>query len=251
VWLKDGKVFRQGASIDRLPLLLDLGALDRFDRLLSGAVSWVFLTEDRNTRFLQILVEQAGFNVNETLIVSYKTSSNLEAAKLLAGFVKEVAANTRIVIHRDRDFMTDAEVEKVAAGIVQSGAVAFLTEESDLECYFIRPAHLGQHLGVPADQVEQWLSEVAQTNHMSLQHAFTRKRDEIKRQMYREHPDQCPETLGLLGDVMPLPKDKRHGKAMLKLIRANIQAKFGQTPNLLLPTPHLGSWRLEQIRVQP
>lgn len=30
-WLKDGKVFKQGISLDKLPLLLDIGALDRFD----------------------------------------------------------------------------------------------------------------------------------------------------------------------------------------------------------------------------
>lgn len=247
VWLKDGKVFKQGATIDRLPLLLDLGALDRFDRLLNGAATWVFLTEDRNTKLLQLLAEQAGFPAGETVFVSYKSSSNLEAAKLLAEFIKEAAEGTKVVIHRDRDFMTDVEAERVVENILSVGAIPFISEGSDLECYFLEGSHISHLLEATAEEVETWLSEIAGADHVSLQHVFTRKRDEIRRAMYRENPDACPDTLGLLGDAVPLPAGKRHGKAMLKLTRGKMHLKFGRTVNLIAPSPHLRSDRLEQI----
>lgn len=247
VWLKDGKVFKQGPTIDRLPLLLDLGALDRFDRLLNGAAQWVFLTEDRNTAPLQLLAEQAGFPIGETLFLSYKSSSNLEAAKLLATFIQEASEGTRIVIHRDRDFMTDAEVERVAANISAGGAIAFVTEVSDIESYFIGFSHLGHLLELGSDEVETWLSDLATTEHVSLQHQFTRKRDEIRRVMYRENPDACPDTLALLGDAVPLPIASRHGKAMLKLVRGMMHERFGKVTNVLQASPHLVSHRLRQI----
>jgi hypothetical protein len=251
VWLKDGKVFKQGPSIDRLPLLMELGALDRFDSLFQGNVGWVFLTEDRNSELLKILLARAGFAAAECLVISYKTSSNLEAAKILGSFVNEVAPNTKVVIHRDRDFMTDEEAARVSAGIAQAGAIPYITEGSDLEDHFVRPAHVAARLNVGLAEVEEWISALAQENHNALQHSFTRKRDEIKRQIYRADPDQCPDTLALLGNHLPLTPEKRLGKAMLRLIRARMHERWQTTANLLLPSPHIDSARLDAIRAAP
>lgn len=251
VWLKDGKVFKQGQSIDRLPLLMDLGALDRFDSLLQGNVGWVFLTEDRNSELLKILLGRAGFVSATYLVISYKTSSNLEAAKILGSFVIEIAPNTKVVIHRDRDFMTDEEAARVSAGIVQAGAIPYITEGSDLEDQFVRPAHVAARLNAAVADVEGWISALAQEHHNALQHSFTRKRDEIKRQMYRDNPEQCPDTLALLGNQVPLAQEKRQGKAMLRLIRGGMQDRWQTTVNLLLPSPHIDSGRLDAIRAAP
>lgn len=251
VWLKDGKVFKQGPSIDRLPLLMDLGALDRFDSLFQGNVGWVFLTEDRNSELLKILLARAGFAAADCLVISYKTSSNLEAAKILGSFVNEVAPNTKVVIHRDRDFMTDEEAARVSAGIAQAGAIPYITEGSDLEDHFVRSAHVAARLNVGLAEVEEWIAALAQENHNALQHSFTRKRDEIKRQMYRDDPDQCPDTLALLGNQLPLAPEKRLGKAMMRLIRARMHERWQTTVNLLLPSPHIDSARLDAIRAAP
>lgn len=248
VWLREGKVFKQGPAIDRLPLLMDLGALDRFDRLLNGNVPWVFLTEDRKNVMLDKLLERAGFPKDQVLTISYKTSTNLEAAKLLAGFIKDVAADTKVVIHRDRDFMTAEEVSKVETGIRDAGAIPFITDGSDLECYFVNSAHAAQLLNVGPQEVEDWLSALALAEHIQLQHSFTRKRDDIKHSLYRGKLDQCPDTQALLGVAVPLPPPLRKGKTMMKLMREGMTAKFGKSIDLLQGTPHLGAPRLEAIR---
>jgi hypothetical protein len=208
----------------------------------------VFLTEDRNSELLKILLARAGFAVADCLVISYKTSSNLEAAKIFGSFVNEVAPNTRVVIHRDRDFMTDA---RVSAGIAQAGAIPYITEGSDLEDHFIRSAHVAARLNVELAEVDEWISALAQENHNALQHSFTRKRDEIKRQMYRDAPEQCPDTLALLGNQVPLAPEKRLGKAMLRLIRQRMHERWQTTVNLLLPSPHVDSARLDAIRAAP
>lgn len=248
IWLREGKVFKQGPDLERLPLLMDLGALDRFDRLLNGNVQWVFLTEDRKSLMLERLLERAGFPKDQVLTISYKTSSNLEAAKLLAGFIKDVAAETKVVIHRDRDFMTAEEAARVEAGVRDSGAIPFITEGSDLEDYFLRPDHVASLLGVQSHEVEQWLSELAQTEHIKLQHSFTRKRDEIKQTLYRGKLEECPDTQALLGNAIPLPAVLRKGKTMIKLARDAMHRRFGKTVDLLQSTNQLGAPRLDAIR---
>jgi energy-coupling factor transporter ATP-binding protein EcfA2 len=228
-WLKDGKVYQQGQGIDKLPLLMDLGALDSFDRLLAGTIKYVFLTEDTDMAMLKMIAKHIGLKENEVLFFSYKTSSNLEPAKILARFIKDITPNTEVYIHRDRDFMTDSEVSVIKGKISSSGATPFITDGCDLESYFLEPDHLALLLNVDNNMVEDWLNTIAQSNHAQLQHSFTRKRDDIKKLLYRDSPETCPNTLALIGNDIPLPSQLRHGKELLKKARKEMHSHFSKT----------------------
>lgn len=250
VWLKDGKVSRQGINLDRLPLLLDIGALDSFDRLMAGQTKWVFLTEDSDASMLESLAEISGFPRRETLFFSYKTSSNLEPAKILAEFILEISAQTVVIIHRDRDFMTTDEVEKVCMKIAECGAVPFITEPSDVEGYFVAPEHIAAMTKRELADVTVWLDDIATAEHTKLQHEFTRKRDEIKSLLYRKDVGKFPDTLTLIGNTIPLTSDKRRGKFMLKKIRGSCKDFTGAEVDFLVPSAFLKSPALELIRNQ-
>lgn len=239
VWLKEGKVNEQGIGLTKLPILLELGALDSFDKLMGGAFDWVFLSEDRDRRMLEILLEANDFPLTRCLFYSYKTSTNIEAAKLLTDFIRESAPLTQVVIHRDRDFMTHGEVGRVADNIKTCGAIPFITGGCDIESYFLNPDHLSSLVGIPVADVLGWLDEIALSEHMELQHVFTRKRDEVKGALYRGNHKDCPDTIGLLGNVIPLPPQLRHGKKILKRVRAGLKAKFAVVTEVVAPSPAL------------
>lgn len=248
VWLKNGSVFKQGVDLERLPLLLDIGALDSFDRLMAGEIGFVFLTEDRDKRMLQALAAHSGFQKQKCLFYSYKTSSNLESAKILASFILESAPKTTVVIHRDRDFMTDEEAAAVSAKIAEVGAEPFLTEHSDVEGYFVVPEHLSELTGKDPEEVAGWLDAIALEEHVAIQHEFTRKRDEVKQLLYRgADAGKFPDTVALIGKDIPLPPGKRVGKSMLKRVRSRIQEFCGKTPDLLKATIHACSPALKGI----
>lgn len=247
VWLQDGKIIEQGYSIDRLTLLMDLGALDTFDRLREGQIEWVFLTEDSSKVYIKKLAQSSGFDMINSVIYTYKTSSQVHSAIYLSEFIKDIAPNTKIIIHRDRDFLTDNEIEWVAEQIAISGAHHFITEESDIEGYYVNPSHLSVLLNEDEDNVETWLSDLAVQNHNNLIHKFTRKRDEAKI-LYRRRNENPPDTLNLLGADNPLPPEKRLGKFMFKKVRGGMQERFGKSVDITQPTPHLISPRLVQIR---
>lgn len=250
VWLKDGAIQEQGDHINKLSLLLDLGALDSFDKLRSGQTSLLVLTEDRDKSYLEFILEQNGFQMGEVLIYSYKTSSNLEGATLFVDFLSSVAPACKVMIHRDRDFMTPTEVDKVRRGIESSGAIPFITEGSDIESYFLADAHLAQLLEVVHDDIVAWKNQLATDNHVSLQLQFTRKRDEIKNKMYRDNRDECPDTLGLLGTAVTLPEHNRKGKFMAGKINGAMHARFGRVVNLRSPSPALVSNSLQDAMQQ-
>ena len=247
VWLKEGKVYNQGVGLDRLPLLLDIGALDSFDKLMAGVIEGGFLSEDSDMSMLKILANNSGFPIDQSLFFSYKTSTNLEPAKILAAFILEISPATKVIIHRDRDFMNDDEVNKISLKITSCGAIPFVTEGADVEGYFVHSKHISDRIGVQRENIKMWLAEIAQANHNELQHRFTRKRDDVKRLLYKDNPEDCPETLELIGNDIPLPASKRHGKFMLKKVRAGMHERFGMVDDLLVATEGLNSPRLKAI----
>ena len=245
-WLKDGKIVEQGHSLNRLSLLMDLGALDTFDKLREGEVDWVILSEDSSKNYIYKLAEASGFDMANTVIYTYKTSSQIHSAIYLAEFIRDIAPNTTIVVHRDRDFLTDVEIGWLSEKISNSGAHPFITEGCDIESYFIDPAHLAEVLDEEVEDVEAWIEDIATRFHNRLVHKFSRKRDEA-RYFYRNREEEPPDTMALLGEDNPLPPEKRLGKFMSKKVRGEMHEEFEKTVDIMQITPHLTSPRLVQI----
>jgi ABC-type cobalamin/Fe3+-siderophores transport system ATPase subunit len=228
VWLRSGELAEQGGHLPRLPLLLDLGAVDGMDRIRAGEVDWFVLSEDSDYSMLKVLLASAGFNVARCEIRSYAASSRLEAAIELASYIRDESPRTRVLIHRDRDFMTVDEVDRVKEKIMRSGAHPFITRGSDVESYFVDPEHIAVISGSTASDVREWLDALATSWHVVLQHQFTRKRDDVKATLYRGRSDGAPDTADLLGRVVPLSAEKRMGKEMLRRCRDASRDKFGR-----------------------
>jgi energy-coupling factor transporter ATP-binding protein EcfA2 len=247
IWLKAGVVSQQGMSLDYIPILPDIGALNDFDRLKAGKIEWLFLSEDTDMEPLKFLALQMGFNMKGSLFFSYRGISNFDTAVTVARFVHEISPNTKVVIHRDRDFMTDEEVTRAVARVEKVQAKLFVTEGSDIESYFTTPEHVANLTSLSDAEVNAWLDEIATQNHVQLQHSFTRKRDEVKRALYKSDPENCPDTISLLGNSIPLPLDKRLGKFILSRLHASMSAKTSKSTNLVQLSTKLVSSRLVEI----
>lgn len=246
IWMKEGLVHDQGLDLHKVSVLMDLGALDSFDKLLQGEVDYVFLSEDTKLDLLKTLVKASGFDLKHTRFYSYKASSNIGSAGALAEFIKEHAPTTKVVIHADNDFLTHEEQEKLEDRIETYGAEPFITEGPDLEHYFVNIGHLSSILDEPSEEISNWLDELATDKHNKLTHKFSRKRDDAKRKLYKPG-ETTPDTLQLMGDQVPLPPEKRHGKFMFKLIRGAMQERFGKSVDLIQDTDALTSARLSDL----
>lgn len=240
IWLRDGQLAEQGVELSRLSLLMDLGALDTFDKLGNGEIDFVVLSEDTHHSMLKTVLASSGFAADRTLVFSYKTSSSLYSAYLLVDFIRQIAPNSRVIIHRDRDFMTDAEVQFVSAKIALQGAQPFITRWCDIEAYYCQASHVATPMNQNEGEVADWISELIQEDQISTTHTFTTKRAEIRQLFYRQGQilGDPPATLTLLGGA-PFAADKVVGKYLLKKIRARMHSKFGQIVDLTSPTASL------------
>lgn len=246
VWLRDGSIKEQGMNVPRLPLLMDLGALDSFDKLGNGQIDYVILSEDTNTALLKRLLVQSGFPPDRLLFFSYKTSSALNSAYLLVDFIRELAPLSKIFIHRDRDFMTNDEVNYVHQKILSQNAIPFITRSSDVESYFCVPEHLSTLLEISIADASQWIQEIAVNFQVEIQHSFTTKRQEIRQLLYRigQIEGDPPATLDLLGPL-PFSAEKIVGKYLLKKLRSSMHERFGRTVDLTTGSPTLD---VEELR---
>lgn len=251
VWMKEGEVIAQGKNLDKLSLFMDLGALNDFDRVNAGQVDTIFLTEDRDKKYIKKLLEYNGFDLNRTAIYSYKTCTNLQGAILSADLLKEISPNSQVIIHRDRDFMTAEEISDIETKIVAGGAIPFIPEGSDIESYFTNTQHLSDLSGENVDFIEQWYNEILTEYHTEIQAAYFTKREDIKNTLYKGRFDECPRAFGLFGREMPTSLANVKGKFLLKKIRGSMQSKIGSQLDVSQMTESLRIPALIRLRENP
>ncbi|HBR1871071.1 MULTISPECIES: AAA family ATPase [Klebsiella pneumoniae complex] len=239
IWMKDGNVQNQGMNLDKISMFLDLGALNDLDRVTEGVVENIFLTEDRDKKYFKALLQHNGFDMQRTAVYSYKTCTNVQGAIVSADLLKEISPNCKVIIHRDRDFMTDDEVDIVKEEIQRGGAIPFITEGSDIESYFTKIEHLSHITGSSVQDIQTWISDIATQNHVVIQHDFQSKRDVIKYNLYKGRLEECPRPIILFGNQIPTSVNNIKGKYLLKKIRGGMQEKLGRQYDLTQMSPHL------------
>lgn len=158
VWFSSGET--RPIVGNQVDVLLELGALDAGDRLRNGTTPVVVITEDADRKYLDALMLSSGFESSDYDVWSYNGSTKLDSALVLVQFIGAHAPGTKIIVHRDSDFAPTSELDAYRASIKAAGASVLTTEGTDIESFFLRPAHL-EHvfLELPAADLASALAE--------------------------------------------------------------------------------------------
>ena len=245
IWIKDGGVVDIDNTNGLYSLLLDLGALDGFDELVSGKYNTVILTEDHDVSYLEVILKANGFDMSKTYIQPYESSSKIDSAVLLAQFIKRTASNCRIIIHRDKDFMIPAEMNYVKQLVNSDGIDCWITKHSDIEAYFINCDHLAHVIGISIDDIKVMINQILSQNNNEICTQYIHKRDEIKQKMYRDNKLKgsssitCPSASDLFGASIPTDIENVKGKYLLHKINAKIKERIGHDVNIIVESQYL------------
>jgi hypothetical protein len=123
---------------------------------------------------------------------SYSGCANEQAAITLAQFIREHAPDTRIVVHRDRDYAAQPETDAYVAKLNAAGVQAFITVGTDIESHFLNYDHLAT-IGQPLDaaQIAQLVDEATQaTQEMSVTRLINSRVKAAQRKRNREGGDE-------------------------------------------------------------
>ncbi|WP_298803540.1 ATP/GTP-binding protein [uncultured Pseudokineococcus sp.] len=245
-WISGGILQEQ--PYDRVSGLLDLGALDAGDRLRGGATALVVITEDKKTELLRTLLASSGLREENFQVWSYAGSSKTEAALLLGRFIMDAAPGTKVLVHRDRDYLSDGDVAAFVGALQREGMHAFVTVGTDVESHFLDIDYLESVTGLARDEVERLVEQATKNAREKSLEVMINERVAAANRA-RTRGDGGQPNVGRLSreaaaELDDMPARFRHGKATLGQLREALQARGGRqvkigedaNPRLSVPT---------------
>lgn len=128
--------------------LLELGALDDYDLILTGKIKYVILTEDSSSssqKHLSAILKASGMSEGSFSIYSYSGVDNLLSAKISAEFLTNLNPQLQVIIYRDRDGLYESE-EPLLLNKFNFRDIPrvylWISKYNDLEAHFCNEEHL-------------------------------------------------------------------------------------------------------------
>jgi hypothetical protein len=209
----------------------------------------ILMTEDKLTQPVAVLAKANGAADN-LAVISYNGCGNLPAARLLANMITDMQPDAQIILHRDRDFRTEAEMQfelATAAAERERNGVTRVTEVftplNDVEHSFAQAGHLRQvfhELG--PELINAAIEDVTAIKRDDLVNAARVARDQIRSALYdaprkRAKPEwaasDMPENPPHIRNFIPanglesVAFECSHGKKLMNGLRPRIHHQVG------------------------
>lgn len=211
---------------------------------IRGGERCIVLTEDSATdNLLSILLEASGFKMNETNIISYEGCSKISSANLFSIFVKEKMPKVKILVHRDRDYLTDSEIDTQRNSFRRIDTHFFVTKGTDIESYFLNSKHISFcHRSIDEITAQKLIDE-------SVEEVYPKSVDFLRK---KEFGGNRPELYTHLnGAIEELVRNNlrrfTHGKTAYKVLQYRIQDVAHEKANLEQVSKHLFVKELNKI----
>ncbi len=180
-WLEGGHK-KKGEQFELAKALMDIGGLDDADKIVNSNKEFLFFTEDKKKKPIKTLLSCCGINSGRYDVIAYHGVSNAEAtAKIISSLQPFIRGDSKIIIHRDRDFMDDRELAPFREAFENNGLKVFITKGSDTEAYFINAAHIAEGSDLSVGDVETLIEECLKANDDEIRKRFRNKRREINK----------------------------------------------------------------------
>lgn len=253
VWISCGKKIDYEV-VSTPTMLLELGALDSVDYFTNRQLTCLLATEDSKKESilaLMALLEANEFPMNGIEVRPYSGCSKLDSAKVLRSFLRDKAPNVKFILHRDRDYMPNEEAEKLEVGLKAIDAHPFITSSSDVENYFLNPAHIAElNPNISIQRAQELIdAATAMTREKSIK-ALINIRTETAIKNRNGGPAHNAGELAAqaFADYDTDPTRWRRGKLVLNELRSLLHQELKTNALLLKSSTHLKVPELKTIK---
>lgn len=227
LWVRNGTV-NHASEDDEIGILMDIGALDIKEQATNPNVRAVVLTEDEVTRPLATILESSGFDMERTVVLPYYGVTSLKNLRPLIGVIGRANPNASIVVHQDRDYLTDDMVERWKVDVRAQGADPFVTRHRDVESHFIDPVLLGEGNRQDPAIFEEIIDEAIRENEEVFIREYVngvidreRKQGNVRGINYGQVAVEARQQ------VEENPARFAYGKSLLKMLRLKFRDRTG------------------------
>lgn len=174
-WVKDGRIESQ----NRLEVEMTLG-WGAFGKRI------ILISEDNNISLLRKIIAQ--WPEIDKFISFYpgmgftSIPSPIQAAEIS----RALGGKYKIFIHRDRDSLTDNEVERIKREYSDNGTYLWFPEYSDIEAYFCEKQFLQDFIGCTEDQADQYINDILTRNLTTIKDQFIKQRTTHNKELYAQ-----------------------------------------------------------------
>jgi ABC-type cobalamin/Fe3+-siderophores transport system ATPase subunit len=237
-------VIRTASDKVKMAWLAD-GGVATDDRIIREKMGWglldksiLIITEDQNTPLLQGIVDQWPEHSKRTAIWPVFGSENLPTADG-AKSLKAMLGISKLVVHRDGDFMIAAEKTKLRSKFDGSGCDLWITAPSDIEGYMCDREHLMACLTITEDQAEEFLAEAWKKSKDPK--SFEAKRSQInKSEKFYTGGAGTPSLKDAARELDYHYAGTIKGKKLLKQLKSILHTELGVTSRQLLKLENNG-----------
>ncbi|MEE4707391.1 translation initiation factor IF-2 N-terminal domain-containing protein [Pseudomonas alliivorans] len=193
VWVRDGEAVDEEDDI--IMALLGWGGLDK---------KILFFVEDEDASPIISILRQWPSLYRQVAVCRCFGIDNLPKNSLLRGFIGDNNFGVKVLIHRDRDFMTSDDADLWKSRYNTEGVGVWVTDHVDAEAYFCQPEYLASLFSVDEEQAQKWVNAAVQASGAGARSTFLEKRRVMIRFLYENGGGQNSEELWeQLGEVGP------------------------------------------------
>ncbi|WP_404941173.1 translation initiation factor IF-2 N-terminal domain-containing protein [Pseudomonas danubii] len=192
LWLRGGEVVNEDDEV--ITALLGWGGLDK---------KILFFVEDEDAQPIISILRQWPSLYRQVAVCRCFGIDNLPKNSLLKGFIGDNNFGMKVLIHRDRDFMTEQDVALWVSRYDTKDVGVWVTDFVDAEAYFCQPEYLASVFSVEEEQARKWLNAAVEACGESAKKIFKDKRKLTIRTLYEDgggvKTEELWEQLGAIG----------------------------------------------------
>lgn len=190
---------------------------------ITAQINNYVITEDENLDLIKAYFRMHGYADEETEYISYFGCDTIGSAIVIGKYIKANNNESKIIIHRDRDYLTDVEIETTRQKVERNGFIFFVTEGVDIESNFINSNHINSlYPEISIEEINQIIKDATEES----------KRDSLDR-LLKKFALQKKSGIEFIDNYENNKERYRYGKKVYGLVKSKIQQRIGRNPNLL------------------
>lgn len=165
VWLDDGQMKTDNRPV--VELALGWGAFGK---------KAIIVSEDANNALLSKVIGQWPDLERAVTVLPGRGYAHIPKPNEARELGTTLGNSFKILVHRDRDSLTDEEVTQLKVAYAAEGVALWLTDLSDIEAEFCDPEYLSSLTGSELWECEFWISEILASNATPITQQFEKQR---------------------------------------------------------------------------